>query len=79
MGRNLSISKIVVAAALLASVDAAHGHPLRLVEEAHRLVVLPLAVLDHELVLRVVGVNRELTPSAAPARVAEQPREGVLA
>lgn len=78
VGRDLAVAALVVAAPLLTAVDAAHGHDRGLVEVCVGLVVLALAVLDHQPVSWVVGVHRELPVRAVLAGVAEQPLEGVL-
>ncbi|MGW5367321.1 hypothetical protein ACWER6_03170 [Streptomyces sp. NPDC004009] len=78
MGRDLGLTAGVVQGPLLAPVDTADGEPVRLVEVRHRLVVLDLPVLDHQLVTGPIRVDRQPDPPAPASGVAEQPVEPVL-
>lgn len=71
------LTALVVAPALLSPADAADRRPA--VEERDRLVVLALAVLDDDPVVRVVGVDRQSASHAGGVGVAAQPVEAVLA
>ncbi|MBT2468203.1 hypothetical protein J7E97_10020 [Streptomyces sp. ISL-66] len=62
---DLLIVPGVVQGAPLAAVDTADGEATRLVKVGHRLVVLQFAVLNHQLMARPVGVDRQLDSSAA--------------
>lgn len=72
------LAKLVIAGALLASVDAADGQSVGLVKVRDRLAVLAFVVLDHEAVLGPVSVNRERRAAVVGTRVAAQPVEPVL-
>jgi hypothetical protein len=78
VGGDLDVAALVVDPALLPPVNAADGGPIRLIEERDRLVVLALSVLDHELVLGVVGVNGQALSALLRIRVPGEPLELVL-
>jgi hypothetical protein len=69
---NFFLAAAVVQRPLLATPHATDGHSP--VEERNRLGVLSLSVLDHELVVGVIGVDGQRGPT-----VANEPREPVLA
>jgi hypothetical protein len=57
---------------------AADCESVRLVEVSDGLVVLTLLILDHEPVLRIVGINRQGAPATIPPRIAGKPTEAML-
>jgi hypothetical protein len=78
VGRDHLLAAGVVQRTLRAAVHAADGEPVGLVEERHRLLVLPLAVLHHQPVARPESVHRKPRPPSCLTGVSEQPREPVL-
>ncbi|WP_157866953.1 MULTISPECIES: hypothetical protein [Frankia] len=65
------LAAAVIDGPLLAAMDTAHRQPVGLVEVGSRPVVLDLAVLDHEAVVRPVGIDRQTDSPARLAWVAE--------
>jgi hypothetical protein len=78
MRGDLGIAPFVVPTSLLATMDAADGEPLGLVEERNRLIVLSLAVFDHQVTAGVVRINRQAPAQTLRVRIPEEPVEGVL-
>ena len=73
---NLALPSLVVAPPLLPAPYAAHG--LASIEERNRLVVLPLPILDHEVVPWIVSVHGQLSSRPFLARITQQPRKPML-
>ena len=78
MNRYLLLPAPVVKLALLATVDSARGHPIRLVEVRNRLVVLTLPVFDDETVIPVVGIDRQANAATTRAGIPQEPVEAML-
>jgi hypothetical protein len=66
---DFGVATGIVEGALLAAVNAADSHPVRLVEERDRPIVLALSVLHHELALGPVAVNGQFDAAPVNARV----------
>lgn len=73
------VAPSVVDRALDATVDAADGESIGLVEVRHRLVVLMFAILDDDVCTGPVSVDRKTCAASALARITEQPFEAMLA
>jgi hypothetical protein len=78
MTRDLVLSSLVIARALLAPVHTTHSQPVALVEEGRRNVVLGLPVLDDQAMLRVERIDRESRAHTPTVRIAKQPIEAML-
>jgi hypothetical protein len=78
MTGDLGGAAFVVDAALHATVDAANGEHIGLVEMGDGLVVLALPVLDDEGVRRVVRVHRQSASRTGPTWIADEPLEAML-
>lgn len=76
--RDELVAACVVQGSLYSSVNSADSEPFGFVEMRHRQVVLPLAVLHHQVRQRPVSIDRQPNATARSARVAREPVESVL-
>ena len=75
---NEPVSTGVVEGSLGAAVDSADGQAIGFVEVGDRLVVLPFAVLDHQVGSRPVAVDGQSDAPAGLPGIAEEPLELML-
>lgn len=78
MSWDLLVPTCVVEGPLSASVNAAHGQPVWLVEVWNRVVMLPLPVLHHQVGVGPEPVHRQLHRPAVGSGIPYEPLETVL-
>lgn len=78
MPRDQLLAECVIQRALDPAVNSADGEPRGLVEMGHRLAVLPLPVLHHQVRERPVTIDWQPNAPARPARVTHEPVKSVL-
>ena len=72
------VAPCVVQRPLDSAVNSADSEPFRLVEMGHRLAVLPLPILHHQVRRQPVAIDWEPNTAARLAPVTQEPFESVL-
>lgn len=72
------VAPCVIQRPLDSAVNSADSEPFRFVEMGHRLAVLPLPILHHQVRHRPVTIDWEPNTASRPARVTHEPLESVL-